>query len=92
MKVRSSLTFVGMGLKPCLEGVQIILASPLPSEGGSVSGRETAMSVGHKKSGSSIHALRNPFGGDAAAEEDEEPEKEDWRLILASWWSRRVHA
>jgi len=61
------------------------LGVSLPSEGGSVSGRESAMSVGHRKSGSSIHALRNPFGGDAAADEDEEPEKDDLEVDLASW-------
>jgi hypothetical protein len=61
------------------------LGVSLPSEGGSVSGRESAVSVGHRKSGSSIHALRNPFGGDAAVDEDEEPEKDDLEVDLASW-------
>lgn len=40
--------------------------------------------MGHKKSGSSIHALRNPFGGDGADEEDDS-EKEGLDVDLASW-------
>lgn len=61
------------------------LGVSLPSEGGSVSGRESALSKSHKKSGSSIHALRNPFGGDGAAEEEDDPEKEGLNVDLTSW-------
>ena len=50
-----------------------------------MNGRESVISVGHKKSGSSIHALRNPFDGDAAMEEDDGPEQEDLEVDLASW-------
>lgn len=62
------------------------LGVSLPAEGESASGRQSAiLSVRHRKSGSSIHALRNPFGGDAAVEEDEEPEKDGLEVDLTSW-------
>lgn len=58
------------------------LGVPLPSEGEIVSVRESSATFGHKKSGSSIHALRNPFSG---AEEEDYPEKEGLEVDLASW-------
>ncbi|EPQ59226.1 hypothetical protein GLOTRDRAFT_125535 [Gloeophyllum trabeum ATCC 11539] len=61
------------------------LGVALPSEAGSVSGRESAMD--NRRSRGSMDALRNPFG---AAEEEVEPEhepehEEDLDIDLASW-------
>ena len=61
------------------------LGVALPSEGGSVSDRELVLSKGHRKSGSSVHALRNPFGGDGAADEEDDSEKEGLDVDLTSW-------
>lgn len=57
------------------------LGVALPSEGGSVSGAESALDKRHKKAVSSINVLRNPFGG----EDDDEPEKEGLEVDLRSW-------
>jgi hypothetical protein len=50
-----------------------------------MNGRESVMSAGHRKSGSSIHALRNPFSGDAATEDEDGPEKDGLEVDLTSW-------
>ncbi|KAI0068701.1 hypothetical protein BV25DRAFT_26769 [Artomyces pyxidatus] len=62
------------------------LGVAIPSSNGSGGGRDSTM--GHVKGRGSIDALRNPFGADAAGEEDdllEEAPEDDMEVDLASW-------
>lgn len=75
------------GLRPAVtkQKSNDYLGVSLPSEGETTNGPESAVDRRHKKSGSSIHALRNPFSGDATLEDDDEPEKDGLEVDLTSW-------
>ncbi|KAF8195937.1 hypothetical protein K438DRAFT_1826764 [Mycena galopus ATCC 62051] len=62
------------------------LGVALPSEAGSLGGRESAMSG--RKSRSSLNMLRNPFGADESGDYDDDYEDEDdpeLEVDLSSW-------
>lgn len=61
------------------------LGVSLPSETGSLGGRESALDG--RRSRSSIDALRNPFKGDDHTEYDEEDNGDELEVDLASWGS-----